>query len=46
MAGGIGSIAATAATSAAFPIIGWAVGGAILAGAGSWAAYKFFTRKN
>jgi hypothetical protein len=44
MAGGVGTIAATAATSAAVPIIGWAVGGAILAGLGAWGVYKLATR--
>lgn len=45
MAGGVGSIAAAAATSAAVPVIGWAVGGAILAGGGAWGIYKLVTRK-
>ena len=44
MIGGVGSIAGAAATSAAVPVIGWAVGGAILAGAGAWGVYKLATR--
>ena len=41
MAGGVGAITATAATAAAVPVVGWAVGGAILLGAGAFGGYKF-----
>jgi phosphoribosylcarboxyaminoimidazole (NCAIR) mutase len=40
MAGGIASIAGTAASTAAIPIIGWAVGGALLFGLAAWGVYK------
>jgi len=45
MAGGVGSIAASAATSAAVPIVGWAVAGAIVLGGLSWGVYKIATRE-
>lgn len=41
MAGGSGAVAAT---SAAIPMVGWAVGGAIIAGISAWGVYKLVTR--
>jgi polygalacturonase len=37
---GAGAIAGSAAFAAAVPVIGWAVGGAVLLGVGTWGAYK------
>lgn len=41
MAGGSGT---GVATYAAIPMLGWAVGGAIIAGIGAWGAYKLAMR--
>lgn len=44
MVGGVGSIAGVAASSAAVPVIGWVVSGAVLGGLGAWGAYKLVKR--
>ena len=41
MIGGVSTIARAAATSAAVPVVGWVVCGAIVVGVGSWAAYRY-----
>ncbi|WP_162631880.1 hypothetical protein [Burkholderia sp. JP2-270] len=44
MVGGVSSIASAAASSAAVPVIGWVICGAIVVGVGSWAAYRYGRR--
>ena len=43
MTGGAGSVTAT---STAITMVGWAVGGAIIAGIGAWGAYKLVARQS
>jgi hypothetical protein len=46
MAGGVATIASTAAASSALPVVGWVVGGALvlgLAGYGGYRAYKKYS---
>jgi hypothetical protein len=46
MVGGVATIVSAAATSATVPIIGWAVGGAIVLGVGAWGIYKLAIGKS